>query len=440
MPRLEVPEAIARTTTYGHAIVSYVGADGYPRSVAGDFTADATAGVVEVGPITPEELPPDGREVCLTFSSIRPNPGQGYDQRRYVNLWGPGRTQDDRITIVPQRATGWDENETPFFEYSERSVPRGRRYLGKLGRRARLAPGWTFFLATRLPFLTATIVPVAVGGAVAAHHGFFSWGLFGLTMLAACCIHLALNVANDIFDDLSGADAANVTPTPFSGGSRVIQHGLVSRRAMVGMCVGFYAAGLGVGLWLAATRGWWLLAIGAAGLAISLTYTAPPFKLVHRGLGEPAVALGFGPVMTLGAYFVLAQRFSVEALYVSLPVALLIAMVLYVNEIPDRAGDAAAGKRTLVVRWPANRVIGGFAASTATAFALVAAGAATGLLPVWTLLVLLTAPMAVSVYRGLRRHYDQPYELMSPMQTNIGLHLFFGLLLVAGYVLALAVG
>src|SRR5205085_7204958 len=155
------------------------------------------------------------------------------------------------------------------------------------------------------------------------------------------------NMANDLFDDASGADAANVTPTPFSGGSRVLQYGLVTRHGLLTATVTAYTVAIGVGLWLAAARGWWLLAIGAVGLVLSLVYTGPPLRLVHRGLGEPVTALGFGPVMTLGAYYVCAQRWSWEAVYVSMPVAVLVALVLYVNQVPDRAGDAAVGKRTL---------------------------------------------------------------------------------------------
>ena len=341
----------------------------------------------------------------------------------------------------PARATGWDEADIPFFEYAERSVPVAHEYMEEVGdQRPHLSKWWTFFLATRLPFLTATIVPVALGGAVAAANDAFALGWWLLALVAACAVHLGLNMANDIFDDASGADAANVTPTPFSGGSRVIQYGLVSRRAMVRACAGFYAVAVGIGLFLAAERGWWLLAIGAVGVALSLAYTAPPFRLVHRGLGEPVTALGFGPVMTLGAYFVCAQAWSWEAFYISLPVALLIALVLYVNQIPDRVGDEAVGKRTLIVRWPESRVITAYEIMAGAAFVLIALGPPLGITPWWTLIGLLTVPMALKVVRGLRASYGQPYALMPVMQTNIGLHLFTGLLLIVGYLIDVLVG
>ena len=429
-------EAVARAQTYRHAIVSWVDDDGYPMSVAGSFTAEPERALVEVGPFEATATPPSGRELCVTFSHIRPQPGVGYDERRYVNLWGIAEVGGGRVRVTATRATGWDESELPFMEYAERGVPKAHEYFDAVGGRPRLSAWWKLFLATRLPFLTATIVPIALGGVIAAYHGRFDLGWWLLALLAGCAVHVGLNVANDLFDDLSGADAANTTPTPFSGGSRVLQYGLVSRNQMLTLCVGAYGLAITLGFVLAAARGWELLWIGAAGIMLSLVYSMPPFNLVARGLGEPVTAAGFGPVMALGGYFVCAQRFSWEVVYASLPVAILIALVLYVNEIPDRRGDAASGKRTLPVRWPAKRVVTAYAVAIVTAFALVLAGVVTGILPAWALLTLLAAPLGLRTYRGIRDHYDEPYALMPVMQANIGLHLVAGLLLVLGYLLA----
>jgi 1,4-dihydroxy-2-naphthoate polyprenyltransferase len=302
----------------------------------------------------------------------------------------------------------------------------------------RLSSAGLLVRATRLPFLTATLVSVFLGLAIAAHDAPFRWGLAILTAIAACAVHLGLNVANDVFDTLSGADAANPTPTAFSGGSRVIVDGLVSVPQMVALGAVCYAVGLGIGLYLAIERGFWpLFSIGAAGAFISIAYTAPPFRLVHRGLGEIAVALGFGPVMTLGAYSVEAQRLSWEAAYASAPVGILIALVLYVNEVPDRRGDALVGKRTLPVRLSREAIVGGYAGAAAVAFALIVLGAASGLMARPSIVAVAAAPLAVSVYRGLRAGYDDPYTLVPVMARNIQLHLATGLLLIAGYLVAL---
>ena len=430
---------------YTHAVIAFTDKDGYPIAFATDFTVDDGAGVVRFELPAPPISVPDGTEVNVTFSHIRPYPGVGYDQRRYVSLWGRVSVSHGAIELRPERTHGWDENRMSFFELCERSVPTAHEYMRKLGEeqgrpvKTQMSLGWLIFLATRVPFLTATIVPVLLGAIVARAHGFSAWWATALALLGASAIHLGLNVANDVSDASSGADEVNVNPTMFSGGSRVIQYGLVSVEAMRMASIACYAVGIAIGLYFTATRGIEVLWIGLAGIFLSIFYTAPPLRLVHRGLGEICVALGFGPIMVLGTYFVVAERLSREALYASLPVALLIMLVLYVNQVPDRPADERAGKRTIVVRLGKDAIVNGYAFFVTTAFMLIAVGALTDLMPVWTLIALAPAPLAVKVYQALRSHYESPYELMDAMGKNIMLHLFTGLLLIAGYVIEIVV-
>ena len=116
--------------------------------------------------------------------------------------------------------------------------------------RPKLSFGWLFLRATRLPFLSATFVPILLGIAVAAYVNGFNWWLALLTLVGGSAIHLGVNVFNDVFDTQSGADEANVNPTQFSGGSRVILYGLVSMRTMALMASAFFAVGIGIGVFL----------------------------------------------------------------------------------------------------------------------------------------------------------------------------------------------
>jgi len=430
---------------FTHAVVAFLGDDGYPMSVATAFSVQPERGVVVLDTVAGEAAsPPEDREVNVVFSHIRPQPGQGYDERRYVSFWGRLHRTDGHLELVPERVQHWDEQEMSFFEFSERGVPQAHRYMDQLSKetgrpvKPRLSAGWLFLRATRLPFLSATFVPVALGAAVAASHGEWHWWLAILTLIAASCVHLGLNVANDVFDTASGVDQANVNPTQFSGGSRVIYYGLLSMRQMVLIMLGFYALGTGIGLYLAVSRGFWpLFWIGVAGLFISVFYTAPPFRFVHRGLGEICVALGFGPIMTIGAYYVQAKAWSWEAIYASLPVGILIALVLYVNEVPDRPADATAGKRTLPVRLSKRTVIAAYAAAVTVSFGLVLFGSVFGVIPRPAIVALAAIPLALPVYRGLQASYENPYALMPAMAKNIQLHLSAGLLLTLGYVVAI---
>lgn len=429
---------------FSHAVVVYTGDDGYPMSVATGFRHDALRGVVVLEEFRP--APPAGSEVNVVFSHIRPQPGQGYDERRYLQLWGSLQRVDEGWEVLPERTQGWDEQDISFFEYSERGVPQAHKYMqdlaAKTGReiKPKLSFGWLFLRATRLPFLSATFIPVALGIAAAALEGGISWWLAVLTLLGGSFVHLGLNVANDVFDTMSGADQANTTPTQFSGGSRVIHYGLLSMKQMILMSAAFYTAGIAIGLFLVLhLRSWELFWLGLAGIVISLAYTAPPLRLVHRGVGEVAVALGFGPIMLLGAYLVQRGEFSLEATILSIPVAILIALVLYVNEIPDRAGDSAAGKRTLPVRLSKEAVIGAYVAAVVVAFGAIVLGVITDVLPGPTLIALAAVPLAFTVVKGMRAHYESPYQLMSFMGKNIQLHFFTGVLLLIGYVIAIVV-
>jgi 1,4-dihydroxy-2-naphthoate polyprenyltransferase len=445
-PELSARAGLEKLATYPHAILAWVGDDGYPVNVAVSASVEAAADSAVFAAPAGFRVPLD-REVSLTGSHIRPQPGYGYDERRHVTVWGRVTASDDGPTLRlrAERAWGWDEAELPFFEYSERSTGQSRKYFDALSRergtpvRPKLSFGFLTLRATRLPFLTATIVPVLLGIAIAASNGSFDLLTAVLTVIGASFVQLAVNVSNDVFDSAQGADEANVTPTQFSGGSRVIQYGLVSFRGMATLAAAFYVAAALVGLLLLVLRGSpALLAIGVIGFVVGFGYTAPPLKLVYRGLGEVAVAIGFGPLMLLGAYVVQTRGvLSWEPVVASIPIALLVALILYVNEIPDRRGDARAGKRTLPVRFAPSTILFGYRAAVVVAYGVIVAGVALGLLPIPSLLVLLTVPLALRVDRGLAPNYDNPYGLMAIMGVNIQVHLYFGVLLLVAYVAVL---
>ncbi len=445
--RLSPSEGLRRLAEYPFQVLTWIDASGYPMSVAVNATIDPPAGTASVG--VPAGLSvPDGTEVSLTGSHIRPMPGYGYDERRHVSVWGGAQLRAGSLVLAASSAWGWDESEVPFFEYSERSIGQSRRYFDALSAergtpvRPQLSRGWLALRATRLPFLTATLVPILIGLTIAARHGFFDPLTALLTLIGGALIQIGLNVANDVFDTTQGADELNVTPTRYSGGSRVIQYGLLTLRQMQGLAAAAYAGGIAVGLVLLAMTGSLvLLLIGVVGVVVSLGYTAPPLKLVYRGLGEVAVALGFGPLMLVGAYVVQSRGVvDLEPLVASVPIGLLVAMILYVNEIPDRRSDARAGKRTLPVRFGRESVVRGFVVAVGAAYATTVAGVLVGVLPVTALAVLLTIPLARRVHDGLRPNYDNPYALMAVMATNIQLHALAGALLFVAYVVVLVAG
>lgn len=292
--------------------------------------------------------------------------------------------------------------------------------------------------ATRAPFLTAAAVPVLLGTAIAWRHGALNFGLFLITFIAAVGFQMGANAMNDYFDHTSGADEANLSPGPFFGGSRVIQRGLLQPLQVRNLALALFSIGALLGLVLAVLTGRPLeiVALGIVGIAIGILYTAPPVNLAARGWGEFALGIAFGPLIVVGTYFVQTGEWSFEAFYASLPVALLITAVLYINEIPDRPWDLRAGKRTLVVRLPIQTALKGYSALIVATYLLILIGALLNVLPLVALIALATAPLAWNAIRVLGRNYRFPYRLVPANANTIFVHLLTGLLLFYAYIAA----
>jgi 1,4-dihydroxy-2-naphthoate polyprenyltransferase len=205
--------------------------------------------------------------------------------------------------------------------------------------------------ALRAPFLTASAIPVAIGSCAAVWTtGHFALGRFLAALGGVVSLHLGANLANDYFDYTSGCDDLNPQPTPFSGGSRVIQRGLISSRAIVAAFCSLYAVAAALGLYLnSVVPGNRVLWLGLAGLLGGFFYTAGPLRLSYRGAGEAIVFALFGPLAVAGGYLVQTGRLGGYPVVAALPAGLLVLAILLVNEVLDVEADARAGKRTLVV-------------------------------------------------------------------------------------------
>ena len=292
--------------------------------------------------------------------------------------------------------------------------------------------------ALRLPFLTATAVPVISGASIAFFEvSRFDWGLFLLSLIGAVFLHLGTNLANDYFDHKSGNDESNSSPTPFSGGSRVIQEGLIPPKTILFASLFCFAFGIFIGIVLyLMTNLFQILYLGAIGVLIGYFYTATPFKLGYRGFGEILTAIGFGPLMVGGSYLVQAGSFSTLAWLASIPIAILVGLILLINEFPDHDADNKVHKKTLVVLLGTKKAMRIFHLFLAIAFAFTIAMGVIGIFPLYSLLCLLTFPLAIKAYNVSKSHHENVKELLLANQSTIMLHLGFGLLMSLGFVLA----
>ena len=251
--------------------------------------------------------------------------------------------------------------------------------------------------------------------------------------MALVLLHAAANLANDYYDHLSRNDEINVEfISPFTGGSRFIQQRLTSPLSILVAALICLGAGSGIGLILVWLRGWPILVLGVVGGLSGFFYTADPLRLGYRGLGELFIFLDFGILPVLGTYYVQTQQFTVAAAAASLPVALLIAAVLWINQFPDYHADRAVDKNHWVVRLGRRRAAYVYAAELLVALLMVPVFVRLGWLPPLTLLALLPLPLAISAIRTAFRHYDQPANLLPANAGTVILHLAVGLLLSLG--------
>jgi len=275
-----------------------------------------------------------------------------------------------------------------------------------------------------------------VGAAIAWQGGLFYWEYFLLTVIGIICINAGQNMANDYFDHLSGNDEINRELTPFSGGSRTIQEGILSPKQVLMWSLSFLLIGVLIGLYLVLARGWLVMWLGMAGVFIAFFGNAPPFRLNYVGLGELATFIGSGPLIVLGSYYVQSQRAMPEALWASIPVGLLGAAILWINQFPDYEADRAVGKNTLVVRLGRQRAVWGYIALLAASYVVVVVGIALGVLPYTLLLALLTLPLVYRCIRGVMRFHSNTPKLIPIQAAHIQLHLANALLLSLGYAIA----
>ena len=291
---------------------------------------------------------------------------------------------------------------------------------------AHAAPPWKIWLAaTRPRTLPAALAPVVVGSALAWRDGHFIAVAALLCLLFAVLVQIGTNFANDYYDFVQGADtAARVGPR------RAVAAGLIAPATMKRAMWVVFAVAFVSGLSLIAWGGPWLLAVGVASIACGIAYTGGPWPLGYHGLGDVFVFIFFGLVAVGATYFVQAGRVTGDALLAALPIGLLAANILVVNNYRDVETDAAAGKRTLVVRFGRGFARAQFNASLLLAFA-VPAGLGARDRRAWILLPLLLAPLG---WRHARRLCDSktPSELIALLGDTGKFLAFYALLFSAG--------
>ncbi len=292
-----------------------------------------------------------------------------------------------------------------------------------------------YFIATRFPFITASVLPVFFCAAWMRHYHFaVQLPLVLLCAVGTVCVHLAANTLNDYYD-WDHSDKDNLHASPFNGGSRRILGKVMLHRTFFFLAMIFLIGAAGILLLLFLRARYGLLPIAVIAVVLGLGYSMPPLKLQSRGLGELAIFVAFGPLLTLGTLYVLTGHMHVTFALIGVPMGLLTTSIIWLNEFPDIEADQRANKRTGVVRLGLRFSTYIFLGLQVAYYMSVVGLSWLGIFPWIAVVVAAFLPTTLSVVRQLFRVAHQP-ERIHKLQART---ILFQVLNVAGLTLILFV-
>ncbi len=239
-----------------------------------------------------------------------------------------------------------------------------------------------------------------MGALLAALAGDFDVPLYLLTLGGMVAFHAATNVLNDYYDVRHGVDKEGAPTTKYR--LHPAAAGEVSPATTLGFALGLYAVTVLSAAYLSSVAGPAILLITGAGVLGSVLYTADPVVLKARGAGEATVFVMWGLLIPLGAYMVQTRAFSWVPLVGAVPIGMFVALVLLANNIRDIGYDGSVNTRTIAVRLGERAAARAYGVLLGLAYAFVMAEALSGFVSAWSLLVLVTLPGAIPLWKMFR--------------------------------------
>lgn len=284
--------------------------------------------------------------------------------------------------------------------------------------------------AARAPFLVVSLIPAILGGLIGFYSGYFDWTIFLLATVGIVMAHSAADFVDDYYDFING-NLGNKEQQFHD--SPLIRGEITLRQVMIAIiiCLGIAIA---AGLYLLFEVGLPVLYLMLSGTFIVLFYTAPPIRLNYRGLGETMLFFAFGPMIVFGSYYVLSGEFSWEPVFASIPLGIFTMNVGIVSNTFDYEDDVKSGKKCIPVRFGQRNAVRIIIAGTFVAYLSLISGVLLNYLPAWTLLTLLSIPLAVNTIR-MTLHYDNTEFYTPAMSKAIALTSVTGILLIISYLL-----
>ena len=378
------------------------------------------------GGLIPDELL-DAFILCGTRREIADRAWEYHEAGMDLPILQPVVQDEDQVAAVLDAALAYGSGEAGAV--GTRVALGAQRKSAVASLRDRVGAYWEI----SRPFsFTASTVPVAVGGALAAVEGRFDWTLFLVSLIAGVLVHVGTNITNEIYDVRKGVDTI-VSPRA----SHAIVTGRITDREAYVLAIAAFAVAFVLGTYLVSVRGWPVVALGLIALVGGYTYTAPPFQYKFSPFGIPLVFLLMGPLMVVGSYYVITGTIGWSAVAISIPVGFLVAAILHGNEWRDISEDARAGARTFSVRMGREAAHWLYLALVVGAYLALTVAVVANLLPTWTLLAMLSLPLLVRQIRSAEfgASGQQRAIAMIDLQTA-QLHAAFGYLMVLGLLVA----
>lgn len=300
-----------------------------------------------------------------------------------------------------------------------------------------IGPVQALVRALRIHFVPPSFLPAILCGLIPlSREGVFQPGFFFLVVIGVTINHFGLNMIDDVFDYRQNADAAGPREkNPYTGGSGVLSAGLLSEKQLLAASLACFGLTALIGFYIAAVKGWPVLALGLFGLFCSICYTVPPVKFGYRGFGELGLLVNFGPVIGMGSYYVQAGRFDAEPFVISLVLGFMMWSMIIINEIPDIEDDRRAGKLNLVARFGRRAGAGLYVLGLAAAYSVLLASIASGTVPVAAALGFASLPWAWKSVAVLMANLDDRLGLAPANLSMIKVHFATGAGLIIGYLI-----
>ncbi len=282
----------------------------------------------------------------------------------------------------------------------------------------------------------ASMVPMAVAFVYSFRNrteGSIPW--FILAVIAIFLIEIGKNAVNEVVDYISGVDKDidEDKKTPFSGGKKTIVEGKLTTGQAKKIALATYIPAVIIGLVIVFFREFDVLWVGMLGVGASLLYSVPPFKFAYRGLGEIAVGFTFGPLIMTGVNLLMTGEIDHGVLAASVPIGLIIANVLWINQFPDYETDKKGDKKNWVVRLgkkTASYIYGLVFLLVYLSFIVLSIVYNSYMM----LLPMISLPIAIGSIRNAIRNYDNVKQLIFSNKRTIQIYQLTGLLLIVSYI------